>query len=155
VTRINNEKVEFIFQGIYLFFDDANNDGYVAFKIKTKPDLVLGDEFTNTASIYFDYNFPIITNTTSTTVTALSNQDFDFETNFTLFPNPAKEVLNIKTKTEMDVKSVSIYNTLGQIIMTTIHTENEEINVSNLQSGSYFIKVFTDKGSSTAKFIKQ
>ena len=155
VTRINNGKVEFIFQGIYLFFDDANNDGYVAFKIKTKSNLVVGDEFTNTASIYFDYNFPIITNTTSTTVTALSNQDFDFETNFTLYPNPAKEVLNIKVKSEMEVKSVSIYNTLGQIIMTTIHAENGEINVSNLQSGSYFIKVFTEKGSSTTKFIKQ
>lgn len=154
-TRINGNKVEFIFENINLPFDDENNDGYVAFKIKTKPNLVLGDEFTNTASIYFDYNFPIITNTTSTTVTALSNQDFDFETNFTLYPNPAKEVLNIKEKSEMEVKSVSIYNTIGQIIMTTIHAENGEINVSNLQSGSYFIKVFTDKGSSTAKFIKQ
>ncbi|HRE78734.1 MAG TPA: T9SS type A sorting domain-containing protein [Flavobacterium sp.] len=155
-ARINGNKVEFIFENINLPFDDENNDGYVAFKIKTKPNLVLGDELTNTASIYFDYNFPIITNTTSTTIEEpLSNQDFDFETNFTLYPNPAKDVLNIKTKSEMDVKSVSIYNTLGQIIMTTIHAENGEINVSNLQTGSYFIKVFTDKGSSTAKFIKQ
>lgn len=154
-TRINGNKVEFIFENINLPFDDENNDGYVAFKIKTKSNLVLGNTFTNKANIYFDYNFPIITNTTSTTVTALSNQDFDFEMNFTLYPNPAKEVLNIKAKTEMDVKSISIYNTIGQIIMTTIHAENGEINVSNLQSGSYFIKVFTDKGSSTAKFIKQ
>jgi uncharacterized repeat protein (TIGR01451 family) len=155
-TRINGNKVEFIFENINLPFDDENNDGYVAFKIKTKPNLVLGDEFTNTASIYFDYNFPIITNTTSTTVEEpLSNQDFDFETNFTLYPNPAEDVLNIKVKSEMEVKSISIYNTLGQIIMTTIHAENGEINVSNLQSGNYFTKVFTDKGSSTAKFIKQ
>ena len=155
-TRINGNKVEFIFENINLPFDDENNDGYVAFKIKTKPNLVVGDQFTNTASIYFDYNFPIITNTTSTTVEEpLSNQDFDFETNFTLYPNPAKDVINIKVKNEMEVKSISIYNTLGQILMTTIHAENGEINVSNLQSGSYFIKVFTDKGSSTAKFIKQ
>ena len=154
-ARINGNKVEFIFENINLPFDDENNDGYVAFKIKTKSNLVVGNTFTNKANIYFDYNFPIITNTTSTTVTALSNQDFDFETNFTLYPNPAKDVLNIKVKNKIDVKSVSIYNTLGQIIMTTIHTENGEINVSNLQSGNYFIKVFTDKGSLTAKFIKQ
>jgi hypothetical protein len=128
----------------------------VAFKIKTKSNLVVGNTFTNKANIYFDYNFPIITNTTSTTVEEpLSNQDFDFETNFTLYPNPAKDVLNIKVKNEIDVKSISIYNTLGQIIMTTIHAENGEINVSNLQTGSYFITLFTDKGSSTAKFIKQ
>jgi hypothetical protein len=155
-TRINGNKVEFIFENINLPFDDENNDGYVAFKIKTKSNLVVGNTFTNKANIYFDYNFPIITNTTSTTVEEpLSNQDFDFETNFSLYPNPASEVLNIKVKSELDVKSVSIYNTLGQIIMTSIHAENGEINVSNLQSGSYFIKVFTDKGSSTAKFIKQ
>jgi hypothetical protein len=61
VTRITEtNKVEFIFENINLPFDDATNDGYVAFKIKTKPSLVVGDSFSNTASIYFDYNFPIV-----------------------------------------------------------------------------------------------
>jgi hypothetical protein len=36
--------VEFIFQGIQLPFDDANNDGYVVFKIKSKNTLAIGDE---------------------------------------------------------------------------------------------------------------
>ena len=41
-TRISNtNQVEFIFENIQLPFDDANNDGYIAFKIKTKPTLVL------------------------------------------------------------------------------------------------------------------
>lgn len=34
VTKINANKVEFIFQGINLTFDDENNDGYIVFKIK-------------------------------------------------------------------------------------------------------------------------
>ncbi len=59
----HNNKVEFIFENINLPFDDANNDGFVAFKIKTKSSLVLGDTFSNSANIYFDYNFPIVTNT--------------------------------------------------------------------------------------------
>ncbi|MBL0101347.1 MAG: hypothetical protein IPP49_16015 [Saprospiraceae bacterium] len=42
-TRIEGNKVEFIFENINLPFDDANNDGYIAFKIKTLPTLVLGD----------------------------------------------------------------------------------------------------------------
>lgn len=58
ITRINTNQVEFIFENINLPFDDANNDGYVAFKIKTKPTLVLGDTFSNSANIYFDYKFP-------------------------------------------------------------------------------------------------
>ncbi|KGO91091.1 DUF7619 domain-containing protein, partial [Flavobacterium enshiense] len=62
VTNITSgNKVEFIFENINLPFDDANNDGYVAFKIKTKPSLVVGNTFSNSASIYFDYNFPIVT----------------------------------------------------------------------------------------------
>ncbi|HEU0136453.1 MAG TPA: T9SS C-terminal target domain-containing protein, partial [Flavobacterium sp.] len=40
VTNITGNKAEFIFENINLPFDDANNDGYVAFKIKTKPTLV-------------------------------------------------------------------------------------------------------------------
>jgi P2-related tail formation protein len=95
VTRINGNKVEFIFENINLPFDDATNDGYVAFKIKTLPSLVVGNTFSNTANIYFDYNFPIITNTATTTIAALNNPSFEFATYFSLYPNPATSELII------------------------------------------------------------
>ncbi|MCZ8331642.1 MAG: T9SS type A sorting domain-containing protein [Flavobacterium sp.] len=155
-TRINGEKVEFIFENINLPFDDANNDGYVAFKIKTKPTLVLGDTFSNSASIYFDYNFPIVTEPAVTTIVALNTNDFDFGTYFSLYPNPAKDVLNFEVKNVIGVKSVSVYNTLGQIVMAITNVDNlKSIDVSSLTAGSYFVKVYTDKGSSSSKFIKQ
>jgi len=155
-TRINGNKVEFIFENINLPFDDANNDGYVAFKIKTKPTLVLGNTFTNSASIYFDYNFPIVTDPATTTVAALGNQDFDFATYFTLYPNPAKDILNLEIKNEIGVKSVSVYNTLGQIVIAITNVDNlKDIDVSSLTAGSYFVKVYTDKGNAVSKFIKQ
>lgn len=68
VRIVKGNQVEFIFEHIQLPFEDAHNDGYVAFKIKTKPNLVLGDQLLNKAAIYFDYNLPIITNETKTTV---------------------------------------------------------------------------------------
>jgi len=155
VTRItNSNQVEFVFENINLPFNDATNDGYVAFKIKTKPTLVLGNTFTNTASIYFDYNFPIITNTTTTTVATLGNQDFDFGSMFTLSPVPAKDTLTITTKQDVVVSSVNIYNTLGQLVQ--VHTNpTETIDVSSLQSGSYFVRITSDKGSATGKFLKE
>src|SRR5574343_13740 len=153
-TRINGNKVEFIFENINLDFNDATNDGYVAFKIKTLPSLVLGDTFTNNANIYFDYNFPITTNTYTTTVGALSTQDFDFGTYFTLYPNPAKEVLNIQSKQDVNINSVEIYNQLGQIVMATTNAINT-IDVADLASGTYFVKVNTEKGSANAKFVKE
>ena len=153
-TRINGNKVEFIFENINLDFNDATNDGYVAFKIKTLPSLVLGDTFTNNANIYFDYNFPITTNTYTTTVAALSTQDFDFGTYFTLYPSPAKDLLNIQAKQGLTVNSIEIYNQLGQIIMAVTNAVNS-IDVADLSSGTYFVKINTEKGSTNAKFLKE
>lgn len=152
-TRINGNKVEFIFENINLDFNDATNDGYVAFKIKTLPSLVLGDTFTNNANIYFDYNFPITTNTYTTTVAALSTQDFDFGTYFTLYPNPANDVLNIQTKQNLPVNSIEVYNQLGQVVLAVTNAVNS-IDVADLASGTYFVKINTEKGSANSKFVK-
>lgn len=154
VTRITDNKVEFIFEGINLPFDDATNDGYIAFKIKTKSNLVIGDTFSNNASIYFDYNSPIITNTYTTTVAALSTADFDFGTQFTLYPNPVREVLNFHSKDNTTINSIEIYNTLGQIVLAVPNAVST-VDVSNLQSGNYFVKVNTDFGVSNTKFVKE
>ncbi|MBP8157569.1 MAG: T9SS type A sorting domain-containing protein [Flavobacterium sp.] len=154
ITRINTNQVEFIFENINLPFDNANNDGYVAFKIKTKPTLVVGDTFSNTANIYFDYNFPITTNTYVTTVQALGNQDFEFKSVFSLSPVPTKEVLTITAKESVVMTSVNIYNSLGQLVQVNTNPSGT-IDVSGLQSGSYFIKILSDRGSVTGKFIKK
>ncbi|MDI1316594.1 T9SS type A sorting domain-containing protein [Flavobacterium sp.] len=155
VTRITNtNQVEFIFENINLPFDDANNDGYVAFKIKTKPTLVLGDTFSNSANIYFDYNFPIITNTATTIIQNLSTSDFDFGTLFSLSPVPVKEVLTISNKQTIIISSINIYNTIGQLVQVSTNP-NETIDVSELKTGTYFIKIVSDKGTASSKFIKE
>ncbi|SHJ15331.1 DUF7619 domain-containing protein [Flavobacterium terrae] len=108
VTNISaGNKVELIFENINLPFDDANNDGYVSFKIKTKPTLTNGDTFSNSASIYFDYNFPIVTNTATTTIQALSRQDFEFSTYFKVYPNPVSTTLNIDAKDTIQISSIN------------------------------------------------
>lgn len=156
-TRVNNgNEVEFIFENINLPFDDATNDGYVAFKIKTKSTLVVGNSFSNKANIYFDYNYPIVTNTATTIITALATQDFDFGNYFSIYPNPASTLLNFETKAAIGVKSIDVYNTLGQLVIAIPNTENiTSIDVSDLKTGTYFIKVNTDKGTANSKFVKE
>ncbi|WP_284653750.1 DUF7619 domain-containing protein [Flavobacterium terrisoli] len=155
-TKITNTNhVEFIFENIDLPFDDVNNDGYVAFKIKTKSTLVEGNTFSNAANIYFDYNAPIVTDTYTTTVfNPLSSTDFEFSSVFSLSPVPTKDVLTITAKETVIISSVNIYNTLGQLVQVNTNPR-EPIDVSGLQSGSYFIKIISDKGSATGKFIKE
>jgi uncharacterized repeat protein (TIGR01451 family) len=156
VTKISSgNKVEFIFENINLPFDDANNDGYIAFKIKTKPSLIVGDTFSNNASIYFDYNFPIITNTATTTVALLANADFAFEDYFKIYPVPVKDVLNIDMKKSIQVSSIQIYNTLGQLVLTIPSAQQTKtVDVSSLKTGNYVVKVNSEKGSSSAQFVK-
>jgi hypothetical protein len=156
VTNITaGNKVEFIFENINLPFDDANNDGFVAFKIKTKSSLVVGDTFSNSANIYFDYNFPIVTNTATTTIAALSVQDFVFSNYFSIYPNPVSEVLNISAKENIEVSSINIYNTLGQLALVIPNAQNTKtVDVSSLTTGNYFIKINSNKGTSNTKFIK-
>lgn len=147
---------DIIFENIQLPLDDATNDGYVVFKIKTKPTLALGNTFSNTASIYFDYNFPIITNEALTTVALLNREDFAFNQYFTLFPNPASEVLNLTSKSEMEIQSINIYNMLGQLVLSVPNANGvNNIDVTHLSTGNYFIKVDSDQGTSNVKFIKK
>ena len=134
------------------FLDDSN-DGYVAFKIKTLPSLVLGDTFTNKANIYFDYNFPIITNLASTTIQNLAVSNFDFNDYFSLYPNPTNEILNIKNNKEVEITSLSIYNSLGQLILVATGN-NSFIDVSSLKTGTYLLKIVSNNGTTCTKFIK-
>lgn len=156
-TKISQgNKVEFVFENINLPFADATNDGYVAFKIKTKSTLVSGDTFSNGANIYFDYNYPITTNTYTTTIQALSVQDFSFGSYLSLYPNPVAETLNISKKSDIEIQSLEIYNSLGQIVLAIPNAkELNAIDVSNLTSGIYFVKINSDKGSANTKFIKK
>ncbi|MCZ8197701.1 MAG: T9SS type A sorting domain-containing protein [Flavobacterium sp.] len=155
ITRITNpNKVEFIFENINLPFDDANNDGYVVFKIKTKPTLVVGNTISNSANIYFDYNFPIVTNTATSTFSVLQNDTFEFDNYFTIYPNPIDEVLNLNTKQYTEVYSLTIYNLLGQQVQTTTNPTNT-VDVSSLKTGNYIVKVVTGEGVSSSKFVKE
>lgn len=148
-----DNKVVFSFEDINLPFDDANNDGYIAFKIKTKSTLKLGDQLKNKASIYFDFNFPIITNLAVTTVQepALSAAEFNLSSsNNVFYPNPAKDTI---TFTE-PVQSVSFFDTSGKLI-AVILANDTVVDVSKLSKGFYVLKVTTPKGVNTYKLRKE
>ncbi|WP_411810872.1 T9SS type A sorting domain-containing protein [Chryseobacterium scophthalmum] len=153
VTRITGNVVEFIFENIQLPFDNATNDGYISFKIKTKSNLALGDSFSNLAKIYFDYNHPIITNTYTTTVqnvlgiSEISND----KTELSIYPNPVQDVLNIQSKNQ--IVKAEIYDVNGRILLST-SLKGNSIHVSELSKGNYIIKLFSKDKTTVHKFIK-
>ena len=157
ITKVyDTNKVDFFFEDINLPFNDVTNDGYVAFKIKTKSNLVAGDSFSNSAAIYFDYNAAIYTNTATTLVLEpLHNQDFVLDHYITVYPNPVADHLSIAKKNAIEITAISIYNTLGQLVLVIPNARNTEtIDVSTLKTGNYFMKINSDKGTTNTKFIK-
>ncbi|RXR22847.1 DUF7619 domain-containing protein [Flavobacterium stagni] len=154
-TRIlQNNRVEFVFENINLPFDDANNDGYVAFKIKTKSTLVAGDTFSNSANIFFDYNYPILTNTATTLIQSLGLQETP-NSAFALAQNPIDTQLVFANAQDITIQSVSIYSIQGQLMQVNMHPAASGIDVSALSSGTYLVKITTEQGSEVVKMVKK
>lgn len=152
-TRITNtNQVEFIFENINLPFATGNNNGYVSFKIKTKPSLAVGDSFSNQVNIYFDYNNPIVTNNYTSTIQSLGVSDFEASNTISLYPNPVKDILHFNTNDK--VMKVEIYDVAGRILSSISLTENN-VNLINLEAGNYFLKIHTESGIKNAKIIKE
>jgi hypothetical protein len=68
----------------------------------------------------------------------------------------SKRYLNIDVKKQIELTSISIFNTLGQQILVIPNAQQtKQVDVSSLKTGNYFIKVNSNKGSSAiGKFIK-
>ena len=91
------------------------------------------------------------------TINPQAISDFKFDTYFNLFPNPVVDNLMIETKQGITIQSITIYNTLGQLVKTqSVSDINSQItlDVSTLKTGTYFITILSDKGKTVEKFIK-
>ncbi|MEM7085706.1 MAG: T9SS type A sorting domain-containing protein [Bacteroidota bacterium] len=72
---------------------------------------------------------------------------------FTLYPNPSSETIHIRGVTS-EIKHILIYSVAGQFIQSVL-PNSDKINISNLQSGIYFLKIITSEGNKQIqKFIK-
>jgi NAD kinase len=72
---------------------------------------------------------------------------------FSVYPIPAKDDLNIRS--ERKIKSVSVFSMDGKRVYKVEKQDVKNINVSMLPTGTYFLQVKDEKGNiSQTKFIK-
>lgn len=84
----------------------------------------------------------------------LSLADFN-EDQINIYPNPVNNVLNISNIDLLTIKSIKIYNQLGQEVMNHTSLTNS-INVSPLQKGVYILTIETNENQKYIKnFIKK
>ena len=144
-------------------YGDAMSSGLVTYTIKRKRNVAQGTQFKNTAAIYFDYNAPIITNTTINTLNdllssveekvALDNSDV------VLYPNPTTDNLNIIINAKASNKGqVNVLDITGKVLSSqSISLENGKNvinqNTNDLSSGIYFVQVKCNESFVTKKLV--
>jgi len=69
---------------------------------------------------------------------------------FSVFPVPAQDVLNFTTNAKTQV---TILNVTGQVVKKAV-VENNKLDISNLKSGTYFIKLTANNHTEMLKFSK-
>lgn len=156
VNITNGNEVEFYFDNInlpYEAIDEPGSNGYVAYKIKPITSIQVGDVMSGDASIYFDYNLPIITNTVTTEViSSLSVAEFNLDNLLFIYPNPADKGVFINTKNGVEVNSVRLYTIQGAEFIN-INKGVKFINTENMASGIYVLSIETNKGKVIKKIV--
>lgn len=156
ITGTETPVLEFTFNNINLPHSAANelaSNGFVKFKATTYASLVNGIVVNNNANIYFDYNFPVLTNTAQVIISdfvipyvSLNVVPFVVQ-NISLYPNPTSGILVIESDT---LEKVAIYSMSGILLETT---DKNKIDLSHYAKGIYLIKITTDKGIALKKVI--
>ncbi|SEQ97109.1 Por secretion system C-terminal sorting domain-containing protein [Hyunsoonleella jejuensis] len=77
--------------------------------------------------------------------------DYFNKTNFKVYPNPAKDVINISSK--FSIENIQLFNVLGHKVLEVSKTH--QLNIENLKSGVYLLKVFNDNNTATRRIVIQ
>ncbi len=71
-----------------------------------------------------------------------------------LYPNPVTNVLQINNPNNAVIKQIQVYNLLGKEVIQ-VQGNSKTINVSNLQSGVYIVKITGQEGVRSFKVVKE
>ena len=146
------------------------SNGFIKYKIYPKSDLADGIQINNNANIYFDYNFPVLTNTTSHTIknkipysnntgiisklattTTTGIADFNTSKALLLYPNPSSDNIYIDYLPEENMTLI-LYTSDARIAKTMQITNGSIVDISNLSDGLYLYKIIGTQ-SITGKLI--
>jgi uncharacterized repeat protein (TIGR01451 family) len=153
VVSLNGNILTVRFNNIMLPDSTTDYDGsmgYFQYRIKPLPNLPNGSQIENTAYIYFDYNAPIITNTTQNNFDITVGQ-FTLSGNenpIVLFPNPSAGIFYFKDS--HNIHAVEVYNLLGEKVF--VQGAVNQINLQNQPKGIYLVRV---NSSHTLRVVKE
>jgi uncharacterized repeat protein (TIGR01451 family) len=157
-------EMKFMFSNILLpdsIVDEPGSHGYVVYKVKHSSGIPEGTTIYNTAYIIFDSNPAVVTNTTyNNLVTQIPTgiSEKSLASNGYIYPNTVTDqawiILHDRTQ---DKHLVSIYNSIGEELLTETFTGNQFLLKEKVQAGIYFVSVSDAEGKPIycSRFIKE
>lgn len=148
-TELSNSGVAtFLFKNINLpdtSTDKQKAQGFVRYRIKAKEDIAEGKDIFNTASIYFDKNPPIVTNTTFNRMVTTLPLTTDWalppslEETARFFPIPATGVLHVQTSSAF--AQMRLLDIQGRLIASS---QESSLIVGHLTKGMYIVQLLDE-----------
>ena len=114
---------------------------------------LLKNSLRQTASLYPNYTDQLgygILNFGQVLSSFLKTNEFYSQNKAIVYPNPAKQEINISSTQK--IENISVYNSLGQFLFDS---NTNQINIEKLEKGLYFLKIKTSSSETVEKFIKE
>lgn len=129
--------------------NSAVNNTFLRMRVIGSSNLITDNEI----NCISDFNVGDIEDYGVKVVNSLSNQDFDYN-NFSYFPNPVKNELNIVS--EKMIEKVRIHSILGELIFESDYNSgNIKIDFSRYPNSMYVFTVFSNDKVGSFKILKE
>jgi hypothetical protein len=159
----NAQVIDFVFNNIQLPDSNVNepaSNGFVKFKIQQKANNPLGTVIENKAGIYFDFNEPVITNTThhllgedfiGSNLVSIKPSKLSAPLLVKVFPNPSGDDVYFEVhSTHSENYQLELIDALGsQVMVRNLSNHKTTINKGSLPAGVYFYRIWDAQGNST------
>lgn len=156
IDILDGNNVRFTFDNIYLAastIDEPNSHGFITYKIKPVADVAVNDIASATANIYFDFNPPITTNTATTQFTGTLSVADHRAGQFTLYPNPTRDVVRIAS--ELSIDKVTVTDLHGRILQElTVGDTEALVSLEHLSPGMYVVTVTSGGVARSKKVVR-
>ncbi len=135
--------------------NEPASHGFVKYRVRSRNNLLVGESVSNTASIYFDFNPPIVTNTVVSTVGQLSGIAEQFvQSGMAVYPNPASNRITAEFQTADDHRQIQLLDQFGRVVLQQSATEiKSEFDVAALPAGLYVLQATSGEQRITRRVV--
>lgn len=87
----------------------------------------------------------------------VGTEEFNGNSSFTLYPNPAKDKLNVIGLPTNEAVTIKVYNSVGELVLekATILSDRTELDINALSNGMYMVQLIAESGVQTKRFVKE